>query len=636
MFKFRITATVLLGLVLALGGCAQTGRDAPKTQPVISLSPAERAEQALSLAANSIAPHRQLHQLDAAEFLVLAGDNKQALEILSSLDQTALSGQRFVDFRLLYAELAIGGERFFLARDLLTEPEFANRIDQLPTSQRIKWHKLRGELFSLLGEDELSIRAYAELSSLVTSNAEQTAISGALWRLLTHISQEHLTALQSAASDPLLKGWYTLAKRVRENQGDVDTQLRQITDWQANWPDHPAALNPPPSLQALREVADNLPEQIAVLLPLKGSLAEAGKAIRGGILSAWYDVRGSRGKTPLIRFYDTSHSDDIGPLYQRAISEGAELIMGPVQREKVGQLLALAELPVPTVALNYLDTPLIQPHRNFFQFGLSSTAEARQIADRAWLEGRRFALTITPDSSSGIRALAAFRERWRERGGTLIEAPAYAASQNDFVPLLKPALHIEHSVERNNRLQRLLGKQLAHTPRRRQDLDMVFLIASPDHARQIKPTLDFLFASRLQVYGTSQLFTGIQDPGRNRDLDGVRFSAMPWTLPGYSADSMQPAEDLEPIYRHMFALGIDAYHLHQWLNQMLLFSNTRLPGSTGMLYLTPPDTIEREQPWGVFKNGMVIPATQLQKKTIDDERQAAPSIEHPDDNGARM
>ena len=71
MFKFRITAMVLLGLVLVLGGCTQTGRDTPKTGPATPLSPAERAEQALSLAANSIAPHRQLHQLDAAELLVL-------------------------------------------------------------------------------------------------------------------------------------------------------------------------------------------------------------------------------------------------------------------------------------------------------------------------------------------------------------------------------------------------------------------------------------------------------------------------------------------------------------------------------------------------------------------------------------
>lgn len=629
MFKFRITATVLLGLVLVLGGCAQTGRDAQESGPATSLSPAERAEQALSLAANSIAPHRQLHQLDAAEFLVLAGDNQQALKVLSSLDQNALSGQRFVDFRLLFAEVAMGEERFFLARDLLTDPEFTAKADQLPTSHRVKWQKLRGELFSLLGEDEQSIRAYAELSSLVTSTGEQTDISEAIWRLLTHISQKHLAALQAAESDPLLQGWYTLASRVRKNQGDMDKQLREITAWQAEWPDHPAALNPPPSLTALREVADNLPEQIAVLLPLQGSLAEAGKAIRDGILSAWYDVRGARGRTPLIRFYDTSSSDDIGPLYQQAISEGAELIIGPVQRGKVGQLLDLAELPVPTVALNYLDTPRTEPHQNFFQFGLSSTAEARQIADRAWLEGRRYALTITPDSSSGIRALAAFRERWQERGGTLVEAPAYSASQSDFIALLKPELQIEQSIERNNRLQRLLGKQLAHTPRRRQDLDMVFLISSPSQARQIKPTLDFLFASDLQVYGTSQLFSGIQDPGHNRDLDGVRFSAMPWTLPGYSGDAMRPAEDLKPIYRHMFALGIDTYHLHQWLGQMLLFPNIRLPGNTGMLYLTPPDTIEREQPWGIFKNGRVVPAIQLQKKILEEEHQSVPSPQAP-------
>jgi hypothetical protein len=48
-----------------------------------------------------------------------------------------------------------------------------------------------------------------------------------------------------------------------------------------------------------------------------------------------------------------------------------------------------------------------------------------------------------------------------------------------------------------------------------------------------------------------------------------------------------------------------------------------------MLYLTPPDTIEREQPWGIFKNGKVVPAIQLQKKIPEAEHQAASSHQTP-------
>jgi len=181
----------------------------------------------------------------------------------------------------------------------------------------------------------------------------------------------------------------------------------------------------------------------------------------------------------------------------------------------------------------------------------------------------------------------------------------------DFAPLLKPSLHITHSEQRASRLKRLLGKSLSYTPRRRQDLDMVFMAAYPDQARQIKPTLDFLFARDLQVYGTSQLYSGKKDPGRNRDLEGIRFSAMPWTLPGGASEKLQPASDLHPLYRPMFALGIDTYYLHQWLTQMSRFPNTQLFGSTGTLQLSSKNTVIRQQPWAVFRGGKVRLAQRL-------------------------
>lgn len=120
----------------------------------------------------------------------------------------------------------------------------------------------------------------------------------------------------------------------------------------------------------------------------------------------------------------------------------------------MSQLANLPEIPVPTIALNYLDTPSFPPshQKNFFQFGLSATDEARQIADRAWIEGQRSALTITPNSSWGARTLAAFRERWEEKGGTLIESTPYGTAQTDFAPLLKPALHIDQSDTRKKKI----------------------------------------------------------------------------------------------------------------------------------------------------------------------------------------
>ncbi|TNE80123.1 MAG: penicillin-binding protein activator, partial [Gammaproteobacteria bacterium] len=607
MLNVRRTAVTLIWLTaLLLVGCSQPGSMAPVNQH--TATPTELAEQALAQAAGSITPQRQRHQLNAAQFFQQAGNGQRALQTLTLIDGNNLADEDYGEFILLFAKLSVENEAFFEARDLLVDTRMMAIAQRLPLEQQISWQKMRGELFSLLGEDENSIKSFAALSALPTTPQTQEYAHEQLWQVLTHLSHQHLNELLSTETDPTLMGWYNLASLLRDSQGDVNQQLDHISQWRSRWPAHPAALVPPASLRSLQQIADSLPTRIAVLLPFDGSLAQAGKAVRGGLLAAWYEARSYGNKTPLIRFYDTADNNDISAIYQQAVTDGAQLVIGPVQRDSVQQLMLLPELPVPTITLNYLEEQALPIPKNLYQFGLSVSDEARQIADRAWVEGQRTALTITPNSGWGERALAAFRERWLEHGGTLVETPAYGTAQSDFAPLLKPTLHIAQSEERKTRLQQLLGKRLNFTPRRRQDLDMVFMAAYPDQARQIKPTLDFLFASDLQIYSTSQLYTGTQDPGRNRDLESIRFSAMPWTLPGGKDEKLQPATDLQPIYRHLFALGIDAYHLHQGLPQMLLLPQTRLSGSTGTLQLGARGAIMREQPWAEFRGGRVRPA----------------------------
>ena len=610
MLKIRITITVLCLLTFMVSGCVeQPQNSSPSITPAKTLS--EQAANALSQAASSIAPQQQLHQLTTAELYTKAGKNDQALTVLEHIVPNPLPARQFAKYTLMYSELALANDHFFLARQLLLNQRIEQDWQQLTLTQQQQWYQLRGRLFSLLREHKSSIDAYVALSELSSASQVQQEAHDKLWFSLNHISHEQLEELAAIEQNQTILGWFMLADITRQNQGDVRQQIILINEWRRNQPSHPASLLPPTSLLSAEQAASNLPQQVALLLPLQGTLAQAGRAIRNGFLSAWYDVRGHYGETPLIRFYDTAANDNITSLYQQAVADGAQLIVGPVQKEQVRQLLSLPEFPVPTIALNYTESPVSTLPKNFFQFGLSATDEAKQIAERAWIEGQRTALSITPNSGWGDRALSAFRDRWQEKGGTLIETSPYGASQSDFAPLLKPTLHIDHSNTRKKRLQQLLGKPLAHTPRRRQDIDMVFMAAYPDHARQIKPTLDFLFASDLKIYGTSHLYTGVLDMGRNRDLEGIRFSAMPWTLPGATNEKLQPATELPALYRHIFALGIDAYHLHQWLALMVQQPDTRLFGSTGTLQLNSQGAIEREQPWAVFRGGKVQSAQQL-------------------------
>jgi outer membrane PBP1 activator LpoA protein len=610
MIKLRITLTTLCLLTLLATGCTQQPVT-PTVEKPSRQNTMEHADRELALAASSISPQRELHQLKAAKLLIEVNRQEQALNVLEGLSANNLPNEAFIDYTFTYATLALDNDYFFVTRQLLSNPKIEQQWQQLSIEQQQQWLELRGKLFFLLGEDEKSIEAYVTLSALSTSPEQRQAIHEKIWQVLTHLSHDKLETLKQEEKNVDILGWYALAAITRKSQGDIKQQLEQIELWQQTWPNHPATLIPPPALSSIQKAANDVPKRIAMLLPFQGSLSQAGKAIRSGFLATLYEIHGQSGETPKVRFYDTTTMDDITELYQLAVMDGAQMIIGPVQKDNVKQLLALPELPVPTIALNYLEDTTLPLPANLYQFGLSTTDEARQIADRAWIEGQRSALTITPNTSWGDRTLTAFRDHWQAKGGVVIESPPYSSTQTDFAPLLKPVLHLDQSEARKKRLQQVLGKNLSHTPRRRQDIDMVFMAAYPDHARQIKPTLDFLFARDLQIYGTSHLYTGIENPGRNRDLEGIRFSAMPWTLPGSTDEKLQPTSQLPPLYRHIFALGIDAYHLHQWLPQMVLQPNTQLFGNTGTLKLNAQGAIEREQPWAEFRGGKVRSAQQL-------------------------
>ena len=58
----------------------------------------------------------------------------------------------------------------------------------------------------------------------------------------------------------------------------------------------------------------------------------------------------------------------------------------------------------------------------------------------------------------------------------------------------------------------------------------MFLAATPQQARQIKPTLAFQYAGDLPVYATSHLYTGTNNPTQDQDLNGIRFCETPWLL----------------------------------------------------------------------------------------------------------
>ena len=635
----------VLILTLLLAGCGEVSRLVEKDDADLLLS---QAEAELQLAGNSQSPEKEYHQIQAADMFYRAGLLKRTTRILEAIQSDELNNQQFLDYTLLYIQVALEEDDYFQVRALSEARRLLDDWDTIPVSQQLQILQQRADIQALLGDEQAAINSYIALAAMQIDPADKTATHSKLWSVLLRLPHQQL--MQETENNQELAGWLVLARTFNQNQGNIRQQLAAYNDWRSLHTSHPAAKYPPDGISSLQSMSADLPQRVALLLPLKGDLGQAGNTIQSGFLAAWFENHSNYADAPSVRFYDTAGGESIDTIYQRALEEGAELIIGPLDKGNLQQLNAGTLLSVPTIALNYLENPADgknreqqhadsdasdrvsatdsknnhlpednsgidanQPQEKLVQMGLLVEDEAEQAALRAWQEGKRHALIIAAQTQWAERASKAFTEKWLQLGGKLEILPPYLNDQRDFAPLLKPVLHIDQSLSRNQRLERLLGKDLAFTPRKRQDVDMVFLIAYPDQARQIKPTLNFLFASDLDVYATSHIYNGTEDSNRNRDLNNIRFSALPWTLPGQLADNLKPDEQIAASYRQLYALGMDAYLIHQWAPQLKQNLSANLAGTTGTLFLDANNRIHRQLPWAVFRNGQVQPATILEK-----------------------
>lgn len=138
---------------------------------------------------------------------------------------------------------------------------------------------------------------------------------------------------------------------------------------------------------------------------------------------------------------------------------------------------------------------------------------------------------------------------------------------------------------------------------------MIFLIADPAQARQIKPTLAFHYAGNIPVYATSHIYSGVPNPGVDRDLNGIRFNTMPWLFDSQSPEKKMIDQNTQSsaIYSRLHAMGVDAFRLYPRLPQLAQVPEMRLYGATGALRLLPDGRIEREQIWVRMRNGLAQP-----------------------------
>jgi len=552
----------------------------------ISAAPAnERAELTLLWTADYIAVGR----LDAAD------------KLLITLDGQPLAPSQIVRRGLLRAQLHLAAQDADSAVEVLNDRRLLAALADSPVNLQSRIGLLRADALTLRGDLLPSLQERVTVDHLLDGEARKYNRS-MIWTQLMMVPSLELLDAERRTDDSTLAGWLELARLYRDPLSDIDTQLRNLDDWQRRQPRHPAASDTPDMIQALRLAVRDRPTSIAILLPESGPLAAPADAIRDGLLASYYSAQTQGHPVPELHFIDSANGDIIA-LYNQALTHNPGLIIGPLDREQVTVLAAIADLPVTTLALNYIDGQ--SAGGRLYQFGLAPEDEARQVAEQAITEGLTLAAVMYPRDSSGwgLRVATAFIDRFQSLGGTVTTSSAYA---NDASADTRAMLAIGQSENRARQLRRHSSLAIEFEPRRRQDIDVVFLVGSPAQARQLKPALNFHYASNLPVFATSHIYSGAVTPDRDNDLNGVRFVDIPWLLESGSPLHTQTAEvwpDGHGRYERLFAMGIDAYRLHARLLMLDTVPDSFLPGVTGQLSVSDNRVLTRRLTWAWFRQG---------------------------------
>lgn len=456
-----------------------------------------------------------------------------------------------------------------------------------PTLLLAEFHELRAAAFSMQGDRITTAEEYILQGNYLNNNKTKIQSQQLIWQSLALLSERSLQQMQPSRAPDVLSGWMELVRLSKKYQLNPTLLRTHIDNWQLRYTDHPVDNSLLEGLRNRKQEDVTLPKKIALLLPLSGRFANAAKAIRDGLFAAYYAKENKQDIT--IRVYDTEGKVDIiEDIYDKAVADGAQFIIGPLNKASIDKLAELQKLSVPTLALNYTNN-LDNLPQMLYQFGLSPEEESRQVAERTWLDGHVNAAILTPIGPWGDRVHKAFKERWEEVGGRVVEQQSYNSSKNDFSLPIRKLLNIDDSKRRYRKMSRLLNTKLKYSTYRRQDIDFIFIAGYPRQARQIRPQLKFFHASQVPVYATSHIFTGNLNPERDRDMDGIRFGDMPWVL-SETTSHRGLRNEVEALiskagnkHQRLYAMGVDAFNIIAALNTLKTYPYERYQGETGSL-----------------------------------------------------
>lgn len=581
MFRIRLFAHIAIAatLLVFVGGCATVGPPASVATPQAKGQYAQAEElyrngnfrdaaRAFLSAAHADPAIRDRATLAAAASYRSLGQLSRTADLLRRVDPHRLTPGDDARYRVLSAEVALQrGHPDAALKHLASLPP------SIPADVRQHALDVQARAKLATGDRLAAARALVERSSSLPP-AAAAANHQQVVSILAGMGKEQLMPLYASlpANDPL-------KPYVRQALAQAGRAMPRVLP-QPNQPVGTVTGAAPPQGYAM-------PAKVALLLPATGPVATAGAAVRDGFFAAYFHTPVTREERPTVKVYDTGGTPGGAvAAYQQAVTDGAELVVGPLGRAAVAAVFTQPSRPVPVLALNHAQGNVPTPGGSF-EFALLPEAEGAELAGRMITLGLHAAIVFRGIGDTAARTFDAFKTQFESLGGQVANDIVLPEGGVDFASQIQAALAGSGT-----------------------DTGIVVLLR-PEQARLLLPQLK-LARSTLPAFATSMVYTGTEDPTADGDLDGVQFCDQPWLfdaqagLPDHATLASQLATAAGPAAR-LFGFGMDAYALMPYLGWLRSHPGSYVPGATGQLTMDSFGHVQRTPVWVQFQGGIARP-----------------------------
>lgn len=528
--------------------------------------------------------------------------------------------------------------------------------NQIPLSA--SYYKLLNAAFEDKKRPLAALNAKLYAFSLTASSEQSHQQITNIWQDFQRLSQWQLNLL-SQDKAPLSEGWLQLtaiSNKFSHNQAQLTYQL---SIWQKKFKLHPA------NIIAKQLTSFSLTEKsiknIAVILPLTGKQHAAGLAIQQGVLASfnndenkklhfldsnsvnWYSLNSEFARLnidyvigPLLKAnvdkYITHTSSSTQSQNDYMLNASSELFGFKTEQESttsqqsqatdyitaIDSQSAIESYLKPQQNSQIIDTLLLNiPAKTSLNdrhtvLSMRPEDEASQAAATLSRQTFQHPIVLSQKNVVSKRIAQAFAQQWHRITGNTIEIIYYDTGAQ-MQANIKASLAVDKSKARIDELKGRVNQTLKTQTRNRRDIDMIYLVGTPEQTRLVKPYIEVNispFAEVISVFASSRSHSTQSDYSTNSDLRGLTFTEIPWLLSGekdteLSSISNRIWPNRSDSLSRLFAMGFDSYQLISKIPLMQQAPHIQHWGQTGVLKLNDDGVLTRSLLWGKYKRNKV-------------------------------